>query len=418
MVKKRTLADMNLTFAEFESQLNQVLHRLYDPSLRPSAAFRLVLGHSPADSLNTLQTAIIQAVEDLRPADHVPKSARSWRLYAALYYRFVSNLSQDEVAEIVSITPRHLRREQVSAINLMAKKLWTGAHLPLESSETGPDREEPGPDFPPEVVDQPNPENQLRLDLLALQESAPGIVADVPQVVRSVITMIDRYTAGKNPHKIPLSAPAELKASLHPSALRQVLWMIVRQAIEQQSETEGSIICSANNQRALIELSFAPPFNLDEQKILTIAEILEVQSGSFKITPTAGQVTFQIDLLLVDRTVLVVDDNQDIVHLYQRFLVGTPYYLVHLARGQEVLEQAHLLHPDIIVLDIMLPDIDGWDLLTRLSEVAETRDIPVIICSVVSDPELAIALGARGCLTKPVQRPEFLTALNRVANRL
>jgi Amt family ammonium transporter len=65
----------------------------------------------------------------------------------------------------------------------------------------------------------------------------------------------------------------------------------------------------------------------------------------------------------------------------------------------------------------MLPDIDGWDLLTRLSEMPDTRDIPVIVCSVVSDPELAIALGAMGCLTKPVQRPEFLAALNRVANR-
>ena len=91
--------------------------------------------------------------------------------------------------------------------------------------------------------------------------------------------------------------------------------------------------------------------------------------------------------------------------------------LVHLAKGQEVFDGIGDIRPDIIVLDIMLPDVDGWDLLTRLSEHPETRGIPVIVCSVVSDPDLTRALGARASLSKPVQRQEFIRSLDQVSSR-
>ena len=62
----------------------------------------------------------------------------------------------------------------------------------------------------------------------------------------------------------------------------------------------------------------------------------------------------------------------------------------------------------------MLPDIDGWDLLTRLHENPDTRPLPVLICSVMREKELARALGARYFLSKPVQRQDFIVALDTV----
>jgi CheY-like chemotaxis protein len=410
---------MQLTFAEFEAQLNYVLLHLYDPSLRPSALFWEVIGHTTDEGLDVMQTAIIQEVEDLRPADYVPKSARAWRVYGILYYRFVSNLIQEDVADRVGITPRHLRREQAGAIRVLALKLWEKAQLPIPDQTEKPVEPEEGvAEHTGEGSEAPtNPELQLQNDLLALQESAPGVISDIIQVIQSVLTLAEKFPGGKEIHVERAPLPAELKGAIHPSALRQVLWMIVRQAIEQHRAGELSIQCGKAGDKASIEISFSPSFTYDEIRIQTIGEILEAVNGTLTIRQNGDSLAFRIEFLNVDRTVLVVDDNPDIVHLYQRYLVGTQYHLVHLAKGQEVFDGISEIRPDIIVLDIMLPDVDGWDLLTRLTEHPETRGIPVIVCSVVSDPDLTRALGARASLSKPVQRQEFIRSLDQVSSQ-
>jgi CheY-like chemotaxis protein len=70
------------------------------------------------------------------------------------------------------------------------------------------------------------------------------------------------------------------------------------------------------------------------------------------------------------------------------------------------------LQPDVINLDVMMPGIDGWELLQRLKTLRETHLIPVIICSVIYDPELAFALGASQYGPKPVTREVLLHALH------
>lgn len=410
---------MVLSFDDFELQLNHVLQHLYDPSLHQVEPFWQVLGLLPENGLDVLQTAIIQAVEDLRPSDHVPKTTRSWRMYGILYYRFISNLTQDEVASRLSITTRHLRREQTRAVQILALKFWENAHLPLsEKHQKEMESEEPFVESVETYQETPAiPDQQLQNDLMALQESAPGIISDVNLVIQSVISLGQRISSYKK-IQINLAAPfLQLKAAIHPSALRQVLWMIVRQAVEHPGIEKISIMCKQANRKAYIDLCFTPLFAHDELRMQKITEILEAENGALHISSQAGQLVFEIELVNVDRTVLVVDDNPDIVHLYQRYLIGTSYHLVHLAKGLEMTTSILENRPDIIILDIMLPDVDGWDLLTRLTENPDTQAIPVIICSVVNDPDLATALGARLALTKPVQRQQFIESLDQVASR-
>ena len=429
------------TFEEFEEQLTYVLQRLYDPSLHTPDVVNQLLGLVTQERLDVLQTAIIQTVEDLRPADYVPKTTRSWRMYSILYYRFVSNLPQEEVAERVYITARHLRREQTNAIHLLALKLWEKAHLPAPAEpDEAAEREESVPEGAPasqlpessleaaarEAAAREaganeagaNPEKQLQADLLALQESAPGIISNVIQVVKSVLGLAGRIPAGEKLRVGAVEIPEELNAALHPSALRQVLWMILHHAINQLNSGEVSIRAGVAGKMAFIELTIAPTFPFDPQRTQTINEILDVQDGRLACQATAGGQVFRIELLNVDRKVLVVEDNPDIVHLYQRYLVGTQYYLIHQASGQDLFARIARIEPNVIVLDIMLPDVDGWDLLTRLLEHPDTRMIPVIVSSVVSDPELAMALGASMSLSKPVQRLEFIRALDQVSGQV
>ena len=412
---------MTYTIDDFEIQLNNIIQHLYDPSLVPPVQFLQVLGQSTRDGLEVMQTAIIQTIEDLRPPEFVPRTTRSWRLYGILYYRFVSNLNQDEVANRVSITPRHLRREQAAAIHLLAQKFW-GKSASGESHElTSPVEDFEREVAPTEVVfnEAPlNPEMQIKNDLIALQESAPGINSHVNQVIKSVLGLIERLPAGKKLNINEVVYPGELKAALHPSALRQMLWIIIHLGII-KLEQEGtlSITCGVFRSNVFIDLAFSPPFQFELPQIQIVKEILGMQNGTLEISQDSGCLNFRIEIMHVNRTVLVVDDNPEIVHLYQRYLVGTAYHLIHLAKGLELFEQLSRIQPDLIVLDIMLPDVDGWDLLTQLTVNPESRNIPVIVCSVMSEKDLAGALGAFSSLAKPIQRNDFIHALDRASSR-
>jgi CheY-like chemotaxis protein len=98
-------------------------------------------------------------------------------------------------------------------------------------------------------------------------------------------------------------------------------------------------------------------------------------------------------------------------YFYRRCTRGTRYRIVHENKGQHVFSAVRTHQPDAIVLDIMLPDIDGWELLSNLKEHPASRDIPVIVCSVIRERNLAAALGATACLHKPFQHHEFIAAL-------
>jgi CheY-like chemotaxis protein len=85
--------------------------------------------------------------------------------------------------------------------------------------------------------------------------------------------------------------------------------------------------------------------------------------------------------------------------------------VVGATAGAEVLKLARELAPVAVALDVMMPTQDGWEVLQSLKNDPTTRNIPVIICSVLDDPELAYSLGAAAYLHKPVTQADLLSAL-------
>jgi CheY-like chemotaxis protein len=101
-------------------------------------------------------------------------------------------------------------------------------------------------------------------------------------------------------------------------------------------------------------------------------------------------------------TVLAVDDDPQVGEMMKRFLEKQGF-VVHVAlTGVQALEMVKPLHPDVIVLDVLLPGIDGWGVLAALKNDAETADIPVIILSIVGERGKGVLLGAAEYVTKPV----------------
>jgi len=109
-------------------------------------------------------------------------------------------------------------------------------------------------------------------------------------------------------------------------------------------------------------------------------------------------------------TVLVIDDEAAVRDLMQRFLAKEGFRVATAAGGEEGLRRARELRPDAITLDVMMPGMDGWAVLSALKADPDVADIPVVMLTIVDDRNLGYALGAADYLTKPIDR-ERLTAV-------
>ncbi len=109
--------------------------------------------------------------------------------------------------------------------------------------------------------------------------------------------------------------------------------------------------------------------------------------------------------------VLVVEDDPPAAELLARQLERAGFRAEIIRSGADVLATARRKKPAAITLDILLPGVDGWEVLTRLKHDESTSSIPVIVISVVDDPELGIALGAVDYFVKPVPAKELIARL-------
>jgi CheY-like chemotaxis protein len=102
-------------------------------------------------------------------------------------------------------------------------------------------------------------------------------------------------------------------------------------------------------------------------------------------------------------TVLVVDDDEAVHETVGAMLAREGYRVLHARSGAQALELARQELPDAITLDVMMPQMDGWSVLTALKADPDLKDIPVTIVTLLNDRAIAFSLGASGFMTKPIE---------------
>ncbi|MCP4360000.1 MAG: response regulator, partial [Chloroflexi bacterium] len=112
--------------------------------------------------------------------------------------------------------------------------------------------------------------------------------------------------------------------------------------------------------------------------------------------------------------VLAIDDNPDVVYLLKENLSEAGYQVVGALGGEEGVQKAKVLRPFAIILDIMMPHKDGWQVLHDLKTDPITRDIPVVMLTIIDKKDLGYRLGASDYLVKPLDGDSVLAALNRL----
>lgn len=133
--------------------------------------------------------------------------------------------------------------------------------------------------------------------------------------------------------------------------------------------------------------------------------------------PREGAITADALIPRMDktpRTVLIVDDEASIRRFLRHLLEQEGYDVLEAANGKEAIGRCEREQPDLVLLDLRLPDMTGFEILSELKEKPETTEIPVIILSIIQDREEGFRLGASDYLTKPVDRDRLMERIQRL----
>jgi signal transduction histidine kinase/CheY-like chemotaxis protein len=114
--------------------------------------------------------------------------------------------------------------------------------------------------------------------------------------------------------------------------------------------------------------------------------------------------------------ILAIDDDRQVISLYERYLTPQGFKVVSQTDPSTAIEQVKKIKPFAITLDVMMPGEDGWQVLHDLKLDPQTRNIPVIMCSILEEEEKGFSLGASDFLVKPILQDDLINALNRLDN--
>jgi len=402
------------TYDEFLSWLRFALKRLYDSNaLRTSPLIEVFGLPASANASSELRRTLTMAIRSLEPEADMPGHSQVWRVYEILLYRYLQQCSQIEVADQLGMSARHLRRGEGAALETLAHRLEAQFEIQFDD-----DQASGAPEAAPEVDES----QSVASDELAwLEHSPPGELVELGEVLPAVLELARPVAARHSVHLEMGQIQDVIAVAVHPVALRQILLSLLTVAIRRASK--GTVSVSATLLDSQVELKVRglnsrtkPDSRADEAASLEMAERLtNLCRGRLTLDSDARGFTATVVLPgIAQLPVLLIDDNPDTCRLLQRYVSGTRYRIVGASDLQKAFSVAREVSPQIIVLDVMMPDVDGWEVLGRLRQHPLTSRVPVVVCTILAQEELALSLGASGFVRKPVSRQTFLNALDRL----
>jgi CheY-like chemotaxis protein len=399
----------------FVQHLRDALNHLQDPERLRQSPLAALLGLSDRfDTFSALQRLLVDAVESLEPDADEPSQSRAWRTYESLYYRYVQQFTQQEVADQLGIGPRHLRREQHAALEALADVLWRQYELAHKVGQGS------GSSTLEDAEEQASPVSD---ELAWLKDVTLGGPTDAERTVSTALELA-RPLAERHRVRLETMTDSPLPGlAVHPVAASQVLLSLLTIAIHRARGGEVCVSARALAYEAEIVVCGAGETTSGPQALspedadsLDMARQLIGLSGG-KLSLAQENTSFRAALhlpALNQLPVLVIDDSADTQQLLQRYAAGTRYRVIGTRDPEQAIQMAKEFAPQVVVLDVMMPQVDGWQVLGRLRQHPVTEHTPIIVCTILSQEELALCLGANAFLRKPINRQRFLAVLARV----
>lgn len=392
--------------ADFLGLVTSAYHALYDlVELRTHPLGALLLSEresSPKERGWQLHNLLLDAITQLDPGPQAPMYSKEWRRHQLMVLRYVDGQEAQNVAEQLAISRRQYYREHGLAMAATAEILrGRSADTVLLSAGEGA-------------------ETGLLLRSEFDRVSGNEHTAQLGDVTVGVLQLL---AALLHEHhiQVAVSVPPDLPMlSINGSVLRQLLLTIL-----------GAVATHCNDATLTVKAVFAVgsvrlTMTIDPAAA-EVASAVQAQLAPYRdILRSSGIGVSGLDVSVplreivltlppfLQTSVLVIDDNQDVLELYERYLTPNEFQVTAASDAETALELATRLRPALIIIDLMMPQTDGWELLRRLRLDPGVAAIPVVICSVLKQRELALALGAQAYLEKPITEQNLLETIRAV----
>jgi CheY-like chemotaxis protein len=411
----------NWTHEILVTELRSALRNLYDPDeLRENILIRSLVGNLNENAAD-IPHILIAAIEVLKPDSKSSLQSDAWRIYHTLSSRYIQQFQQREVAKELGLSLRQIRRQDNLAIRALGEYLWS--HYNLENQAI--------PDIPVstrhevKIKSETDESSGQEEELDWLEKSQAAESVDIDEFILGVLNtglslartldvrLVYETTGNHTRLFIPLTTTRQ--------ALLAVLSAIIPDA------RGGQINLEVRVDPSLLTILILPApedtreitLEIERNENYEIARrLVRLSGGDLEITappghPQSSQVNIKIPTRK-QRAVLVIDDNADTLHLFERYLNILGYTFVGTPNPEEAIDLAVKNSPCLILLDVMLPGVDGWELLARLREHPVIRRIPVVVSTILPQEQLALALGAADFVRKPISQAGLLALLDRL----
>ncbi len=412
----------NWTDEQFLHELQRALRHMYDPAELRRSRLVEMFGLSPqADIPTILRRMLIDSIQILKPLAKASPDSTPWRIYQVLSYRHIEQSSQKEVATDLTLSIRQLRRLEYTALRALADTL-IAQYLDLRNPQTMPGSQDKEI-APATIDDQMNVEvpTGREEELEWLRKSSPSESVELIGLVNTAIK-----TIGPLLSVLKVQVETSFQENL-PSVmgkvtlLRQALLNVLTTAARKVPGGKVQVSADAKSGRILIDVvakdgEMDASQNNSVESLSLAKQLVELSSGTLEIVPqiTGEALSIRLSFPMMNQVpVLVIDDNEDALRLFKHYLSGTIYQFIGTSDPQMALILAEEYRPAIVLLDVMLPMIDGWELLGRLRAHPLLNDIRIIISTILPQQQLALALGAAEFIRKPFSQETLLEALNR-----
>ncbi len=205
--------------------------------------------------------------------------------------------------------------------------------------------------------------------------------------------------------------------STDPVIARQILVNTLSQAVSRSANVPINLTLTNDSLEATLSVSYTPESAqaTAPEGNAVVAQLAQRLGWKILQEVFPGPVrVINVRMAAHCASILVIDDNVGFLELMETYLAGHACRVLTARSGREGLLLAQETPPDAIILDVMMPDVDGWEFLQRLRNHPQTNGIPVIVCSVINNPDLAYSLGASHVLTKAVSQQDVLAALRQM----
>ncbi|QPC83668.1 response regulator [Phototrophicus methaneseepsis] len=380
--------------------VKEILKHLYDYAyLENSDLIQRLKEEIPLESdIRYVHDQVIRAIESLNPGPQTSFHSPHARTYNLLQLHYVEKMLIQDTADELSLSIRQahrdLRNGEVAIAKMLVKFLSSDHTTDKSTIHTASSVEEEFTNLDSE------------LELTNVFKLIAGACKAVDQLITKHATQVDISSVERT-----------RLVSTNPIVARQILISILARLILHVEDNDIIIIVTETVQEIIINFCYTPK-NLDAPYCeidTTVQNLINILHWDLSQTlDSDGTWKISLHMPSLSTMILIIDDNQALVNLLSRYLSVHNIMAYGISDPHHALEFARTNPPSAIILDVMMPEMDGWELLQNIKNISELAHIPIIICSVLNEPALAFSLGASLFIQKPINQNVVTSALKEL----